>query len=670
MINKAYSVLEIKSYDDEKREISGIATTPTPDRVDDVVEPLGMKFASEMPFLLHHDRTLPVGRVKFGKPTKDGIPFTAKIPLVKEAGIVKDRVDEAWHSVKYKLITGVSIGFRVLNDAYERLKTGGIRFLETECMELSLVTIPANAEASITSIKSLSEQQAALVPHAGKDEVQKSTAGVTAKPIVKLKSENTSMNYAEKIKGFQNAIDANRAKMETLLEKAEGRSFDATEQEEFDVCDQEIKAAEGHIANFKRLEELQLKTAAPVTQAAGTTVKGATESRSGGAVAKVKEDLAPGVEFTRYFMCLASSKGDIDKAARLAEKHYPHSERLNKALRGIAESGSANIDEFQVKAAVAAGTTTEATWALPLVAYTQFSGDFVNYLRPQTIIGKFGSGGIPALRPIPFNVHVRGQTSGGSAYWVGQGAPAPLTKFDFNDVQMGYTKLATISTITEELLRLSDPSAEMLVRDGLRDAIVAKIDETFIDPAIAAVSNVSPASVTNGVTAIVSSGNDADAIRADVKSAMTTFIAANNAPTAGVWIMSATVALSLSLIRNPLGAKEFPEITMLGGRFEGLPVIVSEYIQADSAGSYVVLANASDIWLADNGIVTVDASNQVSLQMLDNPTNNSSGSTTATSMISMWQTGTVAYKAERWINWKKRRNSAVTYVSGVNWGDA
>lgn len=671
MTQKAYSLLEIKAFDDDLREIRGIATTPSPDRVDDIVEPLGMKFAQEMPFLLHHDRSLPVGTVRFGKPTKNGIPFTAIIPKVAEDGIVKMRVDEAWHSVKYKLITAVSIGFRCLNGAYESLKSGGIRYLETECLELSLVTIPANADATITSVKSLADAQAATMQCEKAGAIAKLAGAPANKTVVTLKRqlEKPKMSkYAEQIKGFEACIDDNRQKMQLIAEKADGRSFDAAEAEEFDTCEAEIKAASDQIVRLKRLMELDMSTAKAVDGTA--TNKAASDSRAKiPAQAKVKESLEPGVEFTRFFMCVAANKGDLSKAARMAEQRYPASERLNLALRAMNEGG-VNFGDMHLKAAIAAGSSTDSTWAQPLIAYNQFSGDFVNYLRPQTIVGKFGQGGIPAMRSIPFNVHVRGQTSGGTAYWVGQGQPAPLTKFDFNDVEMSYTKLATISTITEELLRLSNPSAEILVRDSLRDAIVEKIDQTFIDPAIAAVSSVSPASITNGVTAIVSSGNTADNIRTDVKAAMSTFIADNNTPTSGVWIMSATVALSLSLMRNALGQKEFPEITMLGGRFEGLPVIVSEYIEPGLGGSYVVLANASDIWLADDGMVTVDASNQVSLQMLDNPTNSSVSATAATSMVSMWQTGTVAYKAERWINWKKRRSSAVAYISDVNWGDA
>jgi HK97 family phage prohead protease len=151
-LNRAYSMLDVKSINDGERVIEGIASTPTPDRMGDIVEPMGAKFALPMPLLLYHDSSLPVGEVFFAKPTKTGIPFKARVASVDEAGTVKDRLDEAWQSVKAKLIRGVSIGFRALE--YSFLDGGGIRFSEWEWMELSLVAIPANADASINSIKS------------------------------------------------------------------------------------------------------------------------------------------------------------------------------------------------------------------------------------------------------------------------------------------------------------------------------------------------------------------------------------------------------------------------------------------------------------------------------------------------------------------------------------
>ncbi len=152
-MDRAYSVLTIKSVNEEERLIEGWATTPKVDRMGDIVEPLGITAASTIPLLLHHDSRLPVGTVALGKPTKKGVPFTARLPKIAEAGILQDRVNEAWQMVKYRLIAATSIGFRVLDDAVERIDTG-LRFLKTEILELSLVAIPAQQEAVITSFKS------------------------------------------------------------------------------------------------------------------------------------------------------------------------------------------------------------------------------------------------------------------------------------------------------------------------------------------------------------------------------------------------------------------------------------------------------------------------------------------------------------------------------------
>lgn len=153
-MHKAWSLLEVKQVNDERRIIRGIATTPTVDRVGDVVEPEGMIQRGPVKLHLYHKHDLPVGHVIFDRPTKKGAPFEAEIPDVKEAGTVRERVNEAWHSVKYKLLDAVSIGFNVLEDGIELLKDGGYRFTKWEILELSLVGVPANPDAVITAFKS------------------------------------------------------------------------------------------------------------------------------------------------------------------------------------------------------------------------------------------------------------------------------------------------------------------------------------------------------------------------------------------------------------------------------------------------------------------------------------------------------------------------------------
>jgi hypothetical protein len=60
-------------------------------------------------------------------------------------------------------------------------------------------------------------------------------------------------------------------------------------------------------------------------------------------------------------------------------------------------------------------------------------------------------------------------------------------------------------------------------------------------------------------------------------------------------------------------------------------------------------------------------SDQASLQMLDNPTNDSAVPT-PTTVVSMFQTNSVALRAEREITWVKGRADAVVYMDDVNWG--
>lgn len=462
-------------------------------------------------------------------------------------------------------------------------------------------------------------------------------------------------SIAEQITNFEATRQAKAARMAEIMNVAgeQGVTLDGPQTEEYDTLDVDVKSIDAHLTRLAALETANRAAAKPV--AAGS-IAAAGDTRMG--IVSVKDNLPPGIEFARYAMCLASAKGNTYQALSIAKKRFPDQVRIHRTLN----------------AAVEAGTTTDPEWAGNLVDYQQYAGDFIEFLRPATIIGKFGTNGIPSLRRVPFNVSIKEQTGGGQGYWVGQGKAKPLTKFAFDAKTLRWAKVANIAVLAEELVRFSSPSAETLVRDALAAALIERLDIDFIDPNKALVADVSPASITNGVTPITSSGSSADAVRADVAAIMGAFISAGMTPSTGVWIMSATTALALSLMRNPLGQKEFPDITMMGGRFEGLPVIVSEYagIPSSPSNHIIVLVNASDIYLADDGQVVIDISREASLEMDDAPTNSVGGvgspsAPVATQLVSLWQTNSVGLRAERFINWAKRRTEAVAYLDQVNY---
>src|SRR5690606_25097595 len=152
-MKRAYSLLEVREVGDESRTITGIATTPRVDSYGDIVEPEGVQYRGPVNLYLYHDTRLPVGNVEFGKATKAGIPFKAKLPDVKEEGTVRERVNEAWHSLKYKLLQAVSIGFKPIEYTYMD-DSHGIHYHSWEMLELSLVGVPANPDAMIQTVKS------------------------------------------------------------------------------------------------------------------------------------------------------------------------------------------------------------------------------------------------------------------------------------------------------------------------------------------------------------------------------------------------------------------------------------------------------------------------------------------------------------------------------------
>lgn len=662
--NRAYSTLEVKALDDEKRVITGIASTPSPDRMQDVVEPKGAQFKLPIPFLWQHNHDEPIGHVTDAKVTQKGIEVSVQLTQVEEPGKLKDRLDEAWQSIKSGLVRGLSIGFSAKE--FEQIPgSWGLRFLSWEWFELSAVTIPANAEATITSVKSIDREQRAALGIKSVPVVRITPAGASAIKtktikVPKPQEGNDMKTTAEQIAEFEATRVSKAAEMEAIMTKAAeaGETLDADQSEQFDTLEAEIAAIDKHIGRLKQMQKAQAANAKPVTEEAGAqrmaNVK-ALDFKEVQVRAKNTQKLEPGIALARAAKCLALGHLQHRDAISIAKSLYDGQDAIIAATHRLV-----------TKAAVAAATTSDATWAGPLVGdETSVFADFVEYLRPQTILGRFGTNGIPSLRRVPFRVPLIGQTSGGDGYWVGEGQAKPLTKFDFERNTLEPLKVANIAVATMEVIRDSSPSADGIIRDQLAAALRQRLDIDFIDPDKAAVAGVSPASILNGVAGIASSGTDADAVRADLKALFSAFIAANNAPTSGVFIMTATMALSLSLMVNALGQPEFPTITMTGGTLNGLPVIVSEFVPTDSSGSIVAMVNASDIYLGDEGGIDLSMSTEASLQMDNAPDNPTTASTV---LVSLFQRNLVAFRAERAISWARRRTSAVAYLTGVNWG--
>jgi HK97 family phage major capsid protein len=356
-----------------------------------------------------------------------------------------------------------------------------------------------------------------------------------------------------------------------------------------------------------------------------------------------------------------ASRGNRWEALERAKMWHDQTPEVTAALSGDIPALMSDPAAIIAKAAIGAGTTTDATWASPLVAFTVMASEFIELLRPATIIGR-----IPGLRRVPFNIQMPRATAGTTMGWVGENAPKPVSNMSFETVTLRWAKAAGIVILTDELVRFSNPAAEAIVRQDMIDAMANFLDRQFVDPSVAAVTNVSPASITNGVTAVHRSGTNQAAFAADVQTLLTVFLNNNISTVGGVWIMSQRQALAFSLMINALGQPFYPTVTAEGGTLLGYPVVASENIPSvggsPADGTPIIFAVAREIMLADDGQVVIDASNQASVQMDSAP---DSPPTASTSLVSLWQMNMTGLRAERWINWLKRRAQAVQYIDNA-----
>jgi HK97 family phage major capsid protein len=287
-----------------------------------------------------------------------------------------------------------------------------------------------------------------------------------------------------------------------------------------------------------------------------------------------------------------------------------------------------------------------------VTADNRYQGDFIEFLNSRTIFDKL------ALRDVPANVQIKGQDGASTAYWVGEGKAIPATTSDFFNVTLTPLKLAALAAVSKELLRDSSPAAEQLVRDSLANAAAQLIDTTFLGTA-AAVSGAKPAGIFNGVTPVVTSGTDANAVRADVSALVNKFIATKNA-TGLVWVMHPTQALILTMMRTQLGIDEFKGITPDGGVFFGFPVVLGENVDSNA----LILLRPADIYKIGDSGIQVDTSTDATIEMSDAPTGALLPPTAASvNMVNMFQSDSVAIKVVRSINYAKRRAGAAQYIA-------
>lgn len=344
-----------------------------------------------------------------------------------------------------------------------------------------------------------------------------------------------------------------------------------------------------------------------------------------------------GQTFVRTIKALGVARGDIAGAMAYAQgQNWTNARDVIESIKMAAVTGEGISD-----------------YTLP----TPAAFDFAEFIRPLTIIGR-----LAGLRRVPARVRVIAATSGSTAYWSGERAPRPISRLTFAGSTLEQLSVIAMLVTTRELLRSSSPSAESILSRDLAAAAVQAMDQAFIDPANSGTVGVKPASVTNGVSVIHSSGSTLAAIDLDLQLLIQALSDAGSDLTSATWILRPRTALYLSLLRGTGGALAHPGMSVKGGTLAGLPAIVSAASPSDvgspAEGGEITLLDPSQIVVSDDGGGALEISEETSLAMSDAPA-------APSTMVSLWQTDAAALKTTRYANWQRCRDGMAQVLDQV-----
>jgi len=336
--------------------------------------------------------------------------------------------------------------------------------------------------------------------------------------------------------------------------------------------------------------------------------------------------LPAGTALSRYCMALGMGGEHLSDAVEISRQWHT-TPNVTAAL--------------EAKSTIAAGTTTDATWAAPIASYG-IASEALTLLRGASILGALE----PRMRRVPFRTKVPRETGTGTGgAWIGQGLTTPMAKTAYDTVTQDVYKAGVIVALSKELLQLSDPAAERAVRDTVVNGLAAYLDQQFLLPTVTLVADLRPAAVTNGATEVTSTGTSAAQINADLGA----LLAAVTTPGQRTWIMRPGTAYRIAATIGGTAAIDVPRTLF------GIPLILSA-----NSPAQITLVDPGQILYSDNDDVELSRSGSALLQMDSAPTD---PPVAATVMTSLFQLNLWAIRAIRWIAYLRAQAGSVAFMT-------
>jgi HK97 family phage major capsid protein/HK97 family phage prohead protease len=629
-----------------------VASTEAVDRYGDIIVADGWdlrNFKKNPIALWQHNASQPIGNWEDVR-VEDGA-LIARLNMVKPG--VSVIADMLRGMIEQRVLRAVSVGFMPLKaepimDAKGN-PTGGLRFLKSELLEISVVSVPANPEALSVARTLGASPEVLNVIFAKTGDTRREgngrSSGLPARSASNSNKGTTTMpTLAERITAKEAEIATLRDTI-TNLSGAEGEDNETALAEATDKLERETAS----LASLKRAQAALAASAAPAGEEGETT---------GSDAPKVKG--SPSAPATIRARGNTDPVRNLVRAAIAIGKSHVEKRTLDDVIR--ANFNGAKDIETLVRAATDPATVGASAWAGLLVDETM--GAFVDVLRDVSVF--FGLSAqeyvFTANGSIKLPSRASGTLAGG---FLGEGAPIPVKSVGLASTSLMPYKMGVITTFTREIMMQSSVAIEPLLRNMMIEDTRDTIDTLFMDN-VALSAGVRPAGLQNlaGANTDASGGTTLADVIADLKAAVAAF-GTNKMGTRLTWIMDKQRMVSLSLMTNAAGNFMFRDEVM-NGTLLGIPVITSTNVPDD----VVFLVDAAELARAASQMPMIDISEQATLHMDTAPSAIGTVGTpnvVAAPVRSLWQTASMGLRLLWDVSWNQRRANAVYTITGVAW---
>ena len=368
-----------------------------PDRIGDIIDPKGWVLSKFFPSaLFNHDRNSIVGR--WENVRVKGKQLIARL-VMAEPG-TSPLIDMVRSLVRQGMLESVSVGFRALagEPIDEDDPWGPLRFTETELLEASLVSVPANPRARRIVKEFFPDDRDSrpffAVPGALRAEMKALSQSPAVSGVRTQNHTGKKMKLGEGIVNKRNEIVAIRDKLTALQKKIEDNDLEMTDAdvEEQEALSGTLKSSEIQLTRLENLErDLAAKTKAddenPEDEpgAGRDLVPAGTRNLvdvANGEVNPIKEAArnARGYDLlVRSVLCAFYGYIERKPAATVLEERYGK----HKSYRQI---------EMVLKATSAPAMTNVVGWAAELVGANVQS--LLDTIKPVSIFPRLASRGV------------------------------------------------------------------------------------------------------------------------------------------------------------------------------------------------------------------------------------------------------------------------------------